>query len=1162
MKCLLPILVAVAVAVVTAHAASDYPVKPVPFTDVRITGGVLQSRQATNSLVTLPFALGQCESSKRMTNFDLAAETMRRRAAGETNFQNKPPTQYPFDDSDVFKAIEGAAFCLSVQPDAKTAAQVEAMIKRIAAAQEPDGYLYTWRTMHPDSPAHDWIAKERWLKDPQISHELYNLGHLYEAGVAHYQATGSRSLLDVCQKSAELLQKDFGDGEPRIAPGHEVIEMGLAKLYRQTGDPRWLALAKFFLDCRGTGSEYSQNHKPVIQQTEAVGHAVRANYLYSGMADVAALSGDQRYLEAITQIWENVVGKKLHLTGGCGALAAGEAYGKDYELPHRCYNETCAAVAFLFWNHRMFLMTGDAKYMDVFERSLYNGVLSGVSLSGDRFFYPNPLEYDGKAVNNHGHAGRAPWFGCACCPPNVLRTLASLGGYVCAVQGEKLFVNLYAQGEATATVAGNKVKIEQTTSYPWSGTVTLRVKPERPGNFSLCLRIPGWVQGRPLPGDLYSYDDATPAKWSVRVNGGSVSVEPKQGFAVLTREWKTGDTVELNLPMPVRRVAGNSKIAATRGQVALERGPVVYAFEGVDNDGAVFDIVLPASAKAAPEHAYSLLGGVTVLKVAGAARAFRSEAKTPVTKPASLLAIPYAVWANRGLTPMTVWVARDAEHARLAPKPTATSQAKVTASFCRADMELGRLNDQLLPQNATDGFAPNFDFWPHKGTAEWVAYEFPQPLQVRGVTVSWFDDAGSGECRLPLSWRVLYRAADGQWQPVSGAAEYSIKRRDPVSVTFAPVTTAALRLEVQLPKDFSSGLYEWEVDAAPAAASTNAAGLDSATLDRWAAPYRGWHYWPDHVIPARPVIGTVTNLLGTDVPTVYQVPGSDKFFMSFVGFDGSGYQSFVAESDDLLHWGNYRLAMGFGPTNEFDHGGCVIGAFLYESYDIKAPRWLKRRDGHFWTLYGAYPRQGGYELRPGYEGVAVSDDGLIWRRGQDRPILAVQDRDCGAWEKDCIYQPWLVEHAGRFYDFYNAANGRFEQTGIAISTNLLSWQRHAGNPVLRNRPGGYDEGFCSDPKVFRDGDHWTMLYFGVGRGGAHIMAAFSHDLLTWTAHPEPLYKAGGNPSGLDRQYAHKISLIYQPKSDTFYLFYNAVPGKKDATGGRGIGLITSKPLPR
>lgn len=336
--------------------------------------------------------------------------------------------------------------------------------------------------------------------------------------------------------------------------------------------------------------------------------------------------------------------------------------------------------------------------------------------------------------------------------------------------------------------------------------------------------------------------------------------------------------------------------------------------------------------------------------------------------------------------------------------------------------------------------------------------------------------------------------------------------------------------------------------------------IDDATLSQWSAPYRGWHYWPEHVVPARPTIGAITNLLGTDCPTVFQVPGSDKYYLSFVGFDGHGYQSFVGESDDLLHWGHYRLAMGFGPPNEFDHGGCVIGAFLYESYDIKAPRVLKKRDGKFWTLYGAYPHQGGYELRPGYEGVASSNDGLTWQRAKKDPILSVFDPDCAAWEKDCIYQPWLLEYHGRFFNFYNAANGGIEQTGLAFSTDLLNWMRYPANPVLRNRKGGYDEQFCSDPKVFRDGDHWTMFYFGVGRGGAHIMAAFSRDLVHWTADPEPLYKAGGNPSGLDKQYAHKIALVFNPRNQTFYLFYNAVPGKNDPTGGRGIGLITSKPL--
>jgi len=336
----------------------------------------------------------------------------------------------------------------------------------------------------------------------------------------------------------------------------------------------------------------------------------------------------------------------------------------------------------------------------------------------------------------------------------------------------------------------------------------------------------------------------------------------------------------------------------------------------------------------------------------------------------------------------------------------------------------------------------------------------------------------------------------------------------------------------------------------------NAGQIDRATLDAWSAPYRGWHYHSEPIIPSNLKIPGYGKFHNFDVPTVYQIPGQPgKWFMSFIGFNGQGYNSFVAESTDLVQWTNPRLAMGFGPPNEFDHGGCVIGAFLYESYDIKASRVLKQRDGKYWTLYGCYPLQGGMELRPGYEGVAVSEDGLTWRRAKNAPILSVKDKDCGTWEKDCIYQPWLVEHGGRFYNFYNAARGPVEQTGGAASTNLLDWKRYPHNPILRVRPGGYDSIFCSDPKVFRDGDHWVMFYFGNGKDGVHIMAAFSRDLLHWTSHPEPLYKSGGHPNGLDSDCAHKVSLVYNPANGRFYLYYCAVGNK-----GRCIALLTSRPL--
>ncbi len=615
--------------------AADYPIRPVPFTAVRVTDGFWRAKQETNRAVTVPFALAQCEESGRLKNFDLAAEVMRRRAAGEKALQVKPPTIYPFDDTDAYKAIEGAAYVLSMRPDPALEATLDGWIARIAAAQEPDGYLYTFRTMHPDAPGHEWIGTKRWEKDPNLSHELYNCGHLYEAGVAHFQATGKRTLLDVCLKNAELLWRDFGDGQLRIAPGHQIVEMGLVKLYRVTGDARWLKLAQIFLDARGPGgTPYSQQHALVVDQTEAVGHAVRANYMYSGMADVAALSGDMRYKRAIERIWKNATGKKLYLTGGVGALAKGEAYGADYELPHDGYNETCAAIALMQWAHRMFLLSGESRYMDVFERVAFNGFLSGVSASGDRFFYPNPLVYDGAAKNNHGHAGRAPWFGCACCPPNLMRTLAALTGYFYGVKDDALYVNFYAASEGEVAVAGAKVRVTQATDYPWNGRVKLTFAPEKPVTFTLKLRIPGWAQGRPVPSELYRYESPKSADWSVRFGHERAALVESDGYVWLTREWRAGDSIEIDLAMPAQVVRGQAAIAATEGQVAFERGPVVYCFEPADQP---IPVSVTRAPKITPQARPDLLGGVTVLDVDGAT------------------AVPYFAWNNRGLAPMAVW---------------------------------------------------------------------------------------------------------------------------------------------------------------------------------------------------------------------------------------------------------------------------------------------------------------------------------------------------------------------------------------------------------------------------------------------------------------------------------------------------------------------------
>ncbi len=629
-----------------ASAAADYPVQPVPFTAVHVTGGFWAAKQETNRAVTVPFALRQLVDSNRLKNFELAAETMRRRAAGEKNFQNLPATIFPFDDTDIYKVVEAASYALSTKPDPALEKRLDEIIAIVAAAQEPDGYLYTFRTMHPDSPGHKWVGQKRWEADPELSHELYNLGHLYEAGVAHYQATGKKNLLDVCVKSAELLWRDFGSGERKIAPGHEVIEMGLCKLYRVTGEQRYLDLAKIFLEVRGPGGpEYNQRHLRVVDQTTAVGHAVRANYLYAGMADVAALTGDQRYVAAIEKIWANMVQKKIYLTGSVGAIAKGEAYGADYELPNDGYNETCAAIGLMMWNQRMFLLTGDARYMDVVERTCFNGMISGVSLSGDRFFYTNPCVYDGAAKNNSGFAGRVPWFGCACCPPNVMRTLAALTGYFYAVRDDSVYVNFYAQSSGEAMVKGMNVKLAQETDYPWSGKVRLTVNPAEPATFTVRVRIPDWAQGRPLPSDLYGYDEARPATWSVRAAGGPAATTLENGYVAIRREWRAGDSVEIDLPMTVRRVHADERVAATRGRVALERGPLVYCVESVDRDFVPESLVISAGEKVEPQERPGLLGGVTVL-------AIEKPGRSPIT------AIPYYAWNNRGLAPMAVWLKR------------------------------------------------------------------------------------------------------------------------------------------------------------------------------------------------------------------------------------------------------------------------------------------------------------------------------------------------------------------------------------------------------------------------------------------------------------------------------------------------------------------------
>jgi DUF1680 family protein len=786
----------------TIQKARDYPVKPVPFTSVHFTDAFWAPRLEINRKKTIPFAFKKDEETKRIYHFERAAAVLR----GET-ITDKAPPGYPFDDTDVYKVIEGAAYALNVQRDPQLESYVDALIDKIAAAQEPDGYIYTTRTIDPQKP-HPWAGAKRWELERVNSHELYNLGHLYEAAVAYYEATGKRKLLDVALKSSNLLDQTFGPGKQSIWPGHQITEMALARLYRTTGDQRYLNLAKFLLDERGPGTaqnpnrlRYNQAHQKVTEQTEAVGHAVRATYMYSGMADVAALTGDLSYVNAIDKIWGDVAEKKLYITGGIGATGAGEAFGAAYELPNMsAYNETCAAVGNDYWNQRLFLLHADAKYVDVMERTLYNGLISGVSLDGESFFYPNPLE-------SAGQHRRSPWFGVACCPGNITRFLPSLPGYVYAQQQDKLYVNLFVGSTADIKLDnGRKLKVVQETRYPWDGAVKMTVTPDRNSDLTINVRIPGWARNEPIPSSLYRFVDKNDDPVVLKVNGKAVAFTVDKGYAVLKRKWNKGDVIELNLPMPVRRIVANELVVADRGKVALQRGPIVYAAEWPDNPGGrVRNVVLPNDSSLSSEFKSDLLNGVAIVKANAISLAY-NEQGTVERKEQTLTAIPYYAWANRGQGEMAVWLSNDLATARALPWPTVASTSKVTTS---PGQNIRAINDQNEPQSSRDPSSSYFHWWPKKGTVEWVEYAFTTTSTVSEVELYWFDDTGSGQCRVPKSWRLLYKDGD-EWKPVETSEAFGLEKDKFNKLTFKPVTTTGLRLEVTLQPEWSAGIQEFK----------------------------------------------------------------------------------------------------------------------------------------------------------------------------------------------------------------------------------------------------------------------------------------------------------------------------------------------------------------
>ncbi|WP_335964329.1 glycoside hydrolase family 127 protein [Galbibacter sp. PAP.153] len=588
---------------------------------------------------TIEYALEKCEQEGRLDNFLVAGGKMEGEVKGAM----------PFDDTDVYKIIEGASYSLISTPNPQLEKILDSLISIVKVGQEKDGYLTTWRTINPAHPPATWVNVDqgkRW-ESLEASHELYNAGHLYEAAAAHFEATGKKNFLEIALKNADLMVKTFGPEEGKIhtVPGHQIIETGLIRLYRITDKKEYLNLAKYFLDGRGHHEgrkdfgPYTQDHIPVVQQDEVVGHAVRAIYMYAGMTDIAAIENDTAYAKAISKLWENMVNKKMYITGGIGAKHEGEAFGENYELPNlTAYSETCAAIGDVYWNHRLHNMTGDVKYFDVIERTLYNGLISGLSLDGTQFFYPNALESDGVYKFNRGACTRQDWFDCSCCPTNVIRFIPSLPGLIYSKTADTVFVNLYASNHAKINLAHTNLEIAQETAYPWDGNVKLTVTPETESNFTLKLRIPGWARNEVLPGTLYSYKKKVHATPQIKVNGEQVEASIKNGYITLTRSWKKGETINLNIPMEVREVLANEKVKEDRNKVALEYGPMVYAVEEIDNKENFDAISISENESFQVKKEDNLLGGVNVLE---------NE---------KLKAIPYYAWSNRGIGKMKVWL--------------------------------------------------------------------------------------------------------------------------------------------------------------------------------------------------------------------------------------------------------------------------------------------------------------------------------------------------------------------------------------------------------------------------------------------------------------------------------------------------------------------------
>lgn len=620
---------------VEVERKAGYQIEPVDIQHVKVTDKFWLPIIKRVQEKTIAYAIAKCEEEGRLDNFLIAGGEMEGEVKGEM----------PFDDTDVYKIIEGTSNSLISAPNQELETVLDSLVNIIKIGQETDGYLTTWRTINPAKPPATWVKTPEGVRWDGLfmSHELYNAGHLYEAAAVHYKATGKRNFLDIAIKNADLMVKTFGEEEDKIdaVPGHQIIETGLIKLYQITGKEDYINLAKYFLDNRGNPDNhklfgaYSQDHIPVVQQEEVVGHSVRAVYMYAAMTDIAAIQKDSLYEAAVNKLWNNMVSNKMYITGGIGAKHDGEQFGANYELPNlTAYNETCAAIGDVYWNHRLHNLYGDVAYFDVIERTLYNGLISGLSLDGTNFFYPNALESDGIYKSNRGSCTRQAWFDCSCCPTNVIRFVPSIPGLIYSKSDKTIYVNLYASSHADIDLNGKKVKVSQQTSYPWNGKVNMTI--DANSEITVKFRVPAWSRNEVLPSDLYTYADTFKSQPTLFIGGEKVEVSIKDGYFEVKRNWNSDDEIEINFPMKVRTVKANENVEENRGKLSLEYGPIVYAIEEVDNSN--FDDISLSTNDEFTVQKENILKGVNTI----------TNDK--------LKAIPYYAWSNRGVNKMKVWL--------------------------------------------------------------------------------------------------------------------------------------------------------------------------------------------------------------------------------------------------------------------------------------------------------------------------------------------------------------------------------------------------------------------------------------------------------------------------------------------------------------------------